>query len=434
MKKPKRRKSQFKKAGPKKAGKTVLPVRGRSSARVAAFEAMRASADCSSRLRLSGLANALGNARVGNARLFAVVMAPVVALVFALSGLISLKDKAAISRLDLDVAHSAEPQREAIRAARVEPHAIGSVPAWLISAVPPSEVDHSRTMPEVSAADAGTDLMHLPLVAISETPMTFATPSTPPRLLAKVLPESVIVREAGAAATYARLTISDAARGLVPAREARSCFAEREGYVPGASAAGEKRADFGRRLARVALRQTREFVFYTDRYFPISYPGGDIPSFYGVCSDVVVRAFRELGIDLQVLVHEAGVGIGDRSIDHRRVSVLKRFFTKAAQSLEVSSEGGAYLPGDIVTYFRPRNTGTRTHIAIVSDVTGPSGNPMIIHNRGNGVQLEDALFGDPITGHFRYGGRDKNDEQLAEAARAGRSQVTALTLGNQAAR
>ncbi len=369
-----------------------------------------------------------------NARLFGIVMAPVIAIVFVLSGLANLKDMAAISRLEPTVAQSVLPVRETIALARVEPRKTGPVPALQIPAVLPAEVASSRRISEVHAVDAGSDLLQIIPLRFAEGNPSFATPSALPRLLATVVPENVIVRDAGAAAAYARLTISDAARGLVPAREARSCFVERERPLPVASAAGLEWADFGARLARVAMRQTREFVFYTDRYFPISYPGGDVPSFYGVCSDVVVRAFRELGIDLQVRVHEARVGIGDRSIDHRRVSVLQRYFAKAAQSFKVSSDGATYLPGDIVTYFRPRNTGTRTHIAIVSEMTGPSGNPMIIHNRGNGVQLEDALFGDPITGHFRYGGQSEGGGQIADGRREGQPRVTAMTLGDHAAR
>lgn len=168
---------------------------------------------------------------------------------------------------------------------------------------------------------------------------------------------------------------------------------------------------YGRALARAALTQTRSFVVYYDRYFSISYPMGDVPALYGVCTDVIVRAYRALGVDLQELVHKARIGNGDRSIAHRRVTTLKRFFERHADVLPVTDNPKDYLPGDIVTYHRPRNTGTRTHIGIVSDVVGPSGRPLLIHNRGNGPQLEDALFFDPITGHFRYRGPAKDSAQ-----------------------
>lgn len=169
-------------------------------------------------------------------------------------------------------------------------------------------------------------------------------------------------------------------------------------------------ASFGQRLAAAARRQLDEFVLYDAAYRSISYPRGDVPSLYGVCTDVVIRAYRDLGIDLQVAVQKARVGSGDRNIDHRRTETLRHFFQRTGQSLPVTTFAEDYLPGDIVTYARPQNTGSasRSHIAIVSDVVAPSGRPMIIHNRGWGPQLEDALFVDRITGHYRYTGAASN--------------------------
>lgn len=166
------------------------------------------------------------------------------------------------------------------------------------------------------------------------------------------------------------------------------------------------KSSFGQRLAAAARRQLGEFIIYNDAYRRISYPRGDVPKLYGVCTDVVIRAYRDLGIDLQVAVHNAHVGSGDRSIDHRRTETLRRFFQRAGESLPITSFPEDYLPGDIVTYARPQNTGTasRSHIAMVADMVAPSGRPMIVHNRGWGPQLEDALFVDRITGHYRYSG------------------------------
>ncbi len=360
-------------------------------------------------------------------------MLPVIALVLLFSGFAKLKDLAAISRLEVHAAQPADPVRDAIALLRVEPPLFASVRADEILVVPPNEVGRVRAGTEVRAADPRQSLLEVVADVGPIIIAPVAVSNAKPVEIGHAMPSSASVWEANNATAYARLTISDAARGLVPAREARSCFAKgdthRVGFEQGAT-----QFDFGIRLARAALRQSREFVFYTDRYFPISYPGGDVPSFYGVCSDVVVRAYRELDIDLQVRVHESGVGIGDRSIDHRRVSVLKRFFAKYGEALRVTGEGASYRPGDIVTYFRPRNTGTRTHIAIVSELIGASGNPMIIHNRGNGVQVEDALFGDPITGHFRYGGHDESVVHLADRARGSQARMTAMTLRDQAAR
>jgi uncharacterized protein YijF (DUF1287 family) len=161
---------------------------------------------------------------------------------------------------------------------------------------------------------------------------------------------------------------------------------------------------FGAALAAVARRQTSHFVFYNPAYMKIDYPMGDVPAYFGVCTDVVVRAYRELGIDLQVLVHKSGAGSGDTNIDHRRVEVLRRFFAKAGTSLPVTANPTDYKPGDIVTYYMPNGWLSKTHIAIVAAEKTATGAPLIVHNRGWGVQAEDWLFAEKITGHFRYGG------------------------------
>jgi hypothetical protein len=164
-------------------------------------------------------------------------------------------------------------------------------------------------------------------------------------------------------------------------------------------------SDFGASLAAVARRQTSHLVFYNPAYMKIGYPMGDVPSYMGVCTDVVVRAYRALGIDLQVLVHNSGTGSGDTNIDHRRVEVLRRFFARAGTSLPVTANPADYKPGDIVTYYMPNGWFSKTHIAIVAAEKTATGVPLIVHNRGWGVQAEDWLFAEKITGHFRYDGR-----------------------------
>ncbi len=161
---------------------------------------------------------------------------------------------------------------------------------------------------------------------------------------------------------------------------------------------------FGVVLARAAREQLDDFVIYNDRYTRIPYPMGDVHPMYGVCTDVIIRAYRLLGIDLQELVQKTRTGSGDPNIDHRRVETLRKFFSRFGESLPVSGFAEDYRPGDIVTYWRPQNRNSRTHIAIVSDLSGPSGRPLIIHNRGWGTQQEDGLFVDKITGHFRFTG------------------------------
>lgn len=159
---------------------------------------------------------------------------------------------------------------------------------------------------------------------------------------------------------------------------------------------------FGRMLAAAARRETEDLVVYTDKYRDMGFPMGDVRPLYGVCTDVVVRAYRALGVDLQVLVHNAKLGTGDPSIDHRRVETLRRFFAKYGTSIPVTDFVEEFQPGDIVTYRRPEGRGSQTHIAIVSDVIAPSGRPMVVHNRGWGPQLEDALFANGMTGHYRF--------------------------------
>jgi uncharacterized protein YijF (DUF1287 family) len=177
----------------------------------------------------------------------------------------------------------------------------------------------------------------------------------------------------------------------------------------------------GAAIAQAALNQTKDFVIYSAKYQRLGYPLGDMPSFYGACSDVIVRAYRTIGLDLQELVQRTKVGGGDTSIAHRRTETLRKFFAAYGESLPVTSFPENYRPGDIVTYYRPFSRVSRAHIAIVSDVRAPTGRPMIVHNRGWGAQLEDALFVDRITGHYRFDGSKvaqppKNNELIARAA------------------
>jgi uncharacterized protein YijF (DUF1287 family) len=161
---------------------------------------------------------------------------------------------------------------------------------------------------------------------------------------------------------------------------------------------------FGLALAAAARNQLKDFVIYNDRYTRLRYPMGDVHPMYGVCTDVIIRAYRALGLDLQELVQKTKSGSGDPNIDHRRVDTLRKFFSRFGESLPISTFAEDYKAGDIVTYWRPQNRHSRTHIAIVSDMTGPSGRPLIIHNRGWGPQQEDGLFVDEITGHYRFSG------------------------------
>lgn len=158
---------------------------------------------------------------------------------------------------------------------------------------------------------------------------------------------------------------------------------------------------FGRSLACAALKQTSSPVIYWSRYRHIAYPGGDVPWYLGTCADLVVRAYRAVGIDLQRLVYEELDG--DPNVGHRQVRNLRRFFARRGASLPISSIAGDYLPGDLVTYALSPVDSRRDHIAIVSSYIGPNGRPLIIHNRGFGPTIDDRLFDEPITGHYRFG-------------------------------
>lgn len=170
-------------------------------------------------------------------------------------------------------------------------------------------------------------------------------------------------------------------------------------------------ADLVPRVLEGAHRQVGVTVSYDGSYRRIPYPGGDVPLRTGVCTDVVVRAYRNAGIDLQVLVHEDVKAAPnayptkwgprrapDPSIDHRRVLNLAVFFLRKGKVLPVSRDADDYAPGDLVTWRLPSGL---PHIGIVSD-RREAGRPLVIHNIGSGTKVEDILFRFPITGHFRY--------------------------------
>jgi uncharacterized protein YijF (DUF1287 family) len=166
------------------------------------------------------------------------------------------------------------------------------------------------------------------------------------------------------------------------------------------------------RVIEGAKRQVGITRHYDGAYQRIRYPGGDVPIERGVCTDVIVRAYRHAGIDLQVLVHEDmkrnfsvypknwGLRRPDTNIDHRRVPNLATFFKRKGQSLRVSRRGADYRPGDLVTW---RLSSGVPHIGIVSDVPARgTDRHLVVHNIGAGAQMEDVLFAYEITGHYRY--------------------------------
>lgn len=165
-----------------------------------------------------------------------------------------------------------------------------------------------------------------------------------------------------------------------------------------------------------ALERTKHAVRYDGSYRTIPYPNGDVPDTVGVCTDVLIRSFRAIGVDLQRLVHEDmradfdaypriwGLSRPDTNIDHRRVPNLRRFFERHGASLAVSDDPANYKPGDIVSWMLP---GNNPHIGIVTNERSADGEcPLIVHNIGLGPKKDDMLFLFEITGHYRYLGPD----------------------------
>lgn len=169
---------------------------------------------------------------------------------------------------------------------------------------------------------------------------------------------------------------------------------------------------FAQKLSDAALSLTRDEVTYDPAYYSIKYPNGDVAANKGVCTDVVVRAYRKLGIDLQKEVHEDmkknfskypkkfGLKRPDTNIDHRRVPNLMVFFSRFGKSKSTETNAALYLPGDIVTWLLPGNL---THIGIVVNRKSDDGKRyLIVHNIGGGQIIEDCLFKFTITGHYQY--------------------------------
>jgi len=177
---------------------------------------------------------------------------------------------------------------------------------------------------------------------------------------------------------------------------------------------------FGFALSNAAVERTKHRVRYDGKYVKIGYPWGDVPKSIGVCTDVVIRAYRRLGIDLQQEVHKDisqdfyaypnlvkwGLRKPDPNIDHRRVYNLQAFFKRHKAELPRSRNPRHYKPGDLVTWMVGPNF---PHIGVV--VNKPSkadrNRLMIAHNIGYGPQIEDILFRYPMTGHYRYTPQNK---------------------------
>ena len=172
---------------------------------------------------------------------------------------------------------------------------------------------------------------------------------------------------------------------------------------------------FNNKLSNAALGRLRSKVRYDGSYVKIAYPGGDVPQHIGVCTDVVIRSYRKLGIDLQEQVHRDmsaafntypnpkkwGLSRPDTNIDHRRVYNLRKFFQRRGAGLPITRNPHNYKPGDIVSWMVGPDL---PHIGVVVNKRSKvdPNRFMVVHNIARGPQLEDMLFAFPITGHYRY--------------------------------
>ena len=182
--------------------------------------------------------------------------------------------------------------------------------------------------------------------------------------------------------------------------------------LPLAPSRAERPAEVTAFLA-AAQAQIGQTLAYDPAYTALAYPGGDVPLERGVCSDVVIRAFRAVGIDLQKEVQldmrrtfsaypkNWKLRRPDANIDHRRVLNLMTFLKRQGKGLPATRNAADYLPGDLVTCLVPKNL---PHIMIVSDQVSADipGRRLIIHNIGQGARAEDRLFEFALTGHYRW--------------------------------
>lgn len=170
--------------------------------------------------------------------------------------------------------------------------------------------------------------------------------------------------------------------------------------------------NFEDRLSEAAISLTDQEVVYDPSYFSIDYPNGDVPADRGVCTDVVIRAYRLVGIDLQQNVHEDmktnfdlypkiwRLSRPDKNIDHRRVPNLMVYFSRFGVELPISASPKDYMPGDIVCW---NLGGAITHIGlVVNEKSDDNQRYKVVHNIGGGQVLEDVLFDYKIIGHYSY--------------------------------
>lgn len=196
---------------------------------------------------------------------------------------------------------------------------------------------------------------------------------------------------------------------------ARSLFSQTQGAVSGKLAPPkivEVADPFAQKVVEGAIARTSRTLVYDPAYVGMAYPNGDVPDYSGVCTDVVVRSFRQAGVDLQQEIHEdmkANFGVypqnwglsgPDSNIDHRRVPNLMTYFERHDAAQVVSRDPENYQPGDVVAW---RLGDGQLHMGVVINEKSPDGRRfLIVHNIAQGTEKADILFAWKIIGHYRY--------------------------------
>lgn len=162
-------------------------------------------------------------------------------------------------------------------------------------------------------------------------------------------------------------------------------------------------------LSNAGISISKDIVVYDGSYKSIPYPNGDVPSNIGVCTDVIIRAYRKIGIDLQKEIHEDiiknistywRVKNPDKNIDHRRVPNMQVYFKSWGEVLPISNNPNDYKPEDIVCW---KLGGKLDHIGLVVNRKSLDNKRyLVVHNIGSGQNIDDFLFGDLIVGHYRF--------------------------------
>jgi uncharacterized protein YijF (DUF1287 family) len=190
-------------------------------------------------------------------------------------------------------------------------------------------------------------------------------------------------------------------------------------------AASADDADFTAKVIARAREEVAHQVSYDSSYVSLAYPNGDVDPARGVCTDVVVRALRAGGLDLQSRLHEdelahrdaypLGQGrVPDANIDHRRVGPLLTWFRRHAEEATTTvapETWSEFHPGDVVVFtFTPcpacrSKRAAASHIGIVSDRKTAEGRPMVLHNFGPSATEDDGLTFWPLLAHFHLSER-----------------------------